>query len=271
MVFYRYTGKDDLWLGKYGKSERTLIPNEILTQSELNSIKTKCPRLNIDRAFKTIDIPKSETYSMFGVRFEDGTDHNSKLESKRKTVKKLRIKEDRDYNDSLKRPTIDEMRDKLREFATNNNRYGFEAANYGWGEETLYDFYIDNGFYGTANLEDMKGYFTWVSPSGNGCDIDIEYDFNEDYGFDHFLNKITEMDYDDTELIEQVLKNAYGFTEPRNWQYVKDIDSSDGTYTAKWDGNDFSGIIEGESVEDGVYVREFDNFIEFVEELEYLM
>lgn len=186
-------------------------------------------------------------------------------------MKKLRIKEDRDYNDSLKRPTIDEMRNKLREFATNNNRYGFEPANTAWDEETLYDFYVDNGFYATANLEDMKGYFTWASPSGNGADIDVEFDFTEDYGFDHFLNKITEMDYDNTELIEDVLKNTYGFTEPRNWEYVKDIDSSEGTYTAKWDGNAFAGIIEGESIEDGIYVREFDDFIEFVEELEYLM
>lgn len=219
--------------------------------------------------FKEIDIPKSNTYTNFGVRFEDSTDHNSKLESRRVTMKKLHIKED--YNDTIKRPTIDEMCNALREFATNNNRYGFETANTSWNEETLYDFYVDNGFYATANLEDMKGYFTWVSPSGNGCDIDIEFDFTEDYGFDHFLNKITDMDYDDTELVEYVLKNAYQFTEPTNWKYVKNINSSDGSFEAIWDGNDFSGSISGETSDGEVYGKEFTDFVEFIEELEELI
>lgn len=99
MKFYRYTGKDDLWLGKYGKSERTLIPNEILTTSELNSIKSKCPRLNVSKTFKEIDISKNNTYINFGVRFENDTDHNSKLESRRMTIKKAHIKED--YSDTI--------------------------------------------------------------------------------------------------------------------------------------------------------------------------
>ena len=184
-------------------------------------------------------------------------------------MKKLHIKED--YNDTIKRPTIDEMRNKLREFATNNNRYGFEPANYGWGEDTLYDFSLFDGFGATANLEDMKGYFTWISPSGEGYTIDIEFDFNEDYGFDHFLNKITDMDYDDTELVEYVLKNAYQFTEPTNWKYVKTIDSSEGNFEAIWDGNDFSGSILGETSDGEVYGKEFTDFVEFVEELEYIM
>lgn len=41
MKYFRFKGKDDLWLGKFGKSERTLIPNELLTQKELDRIKKR--------------------------------------------------------------------------------------------------------------------------------------------------------------------------------------------------------------------------------------
>lgn len=181
------------------------------------------------------------------------------------------INETSQFNEDIERPTIDEMRERLREFATNENRIGFEPANTTWNEETLYDFYMDDGFYATANLEDMKGYFTWSSPSGNGYDLTKEFNFNEDYGFDHFLNAITDYSYDNSLLIEEVLKNCYNFTEPVNWRYEKDFDGSDGNYHALWDANSFDGIIEGETVEDGTYANEFDNFVAFIEELEYLM
>ena len=38
MKYFRFNGRDDLWLGKYGKSEITLIPNELLTQKEVDRI-----------------------------------------------------------------------------------------------------------------------------------------------------------------------------------------------------------------------------------------
>ena len=81
MKYYRFVGKDDLWLGKYGKSQMTLIPNELLTQKEIDKIKKDCPRLSIEKTFKVVDLPTNKTYSAFGARFENDTDHNSKLES----------------------------------------------------------------------------------------------------------------------------------------------------------------------------------------------
>lgn len=92
MTYFRFKGKDDLWLGKFGKSERTLIPNELLTKKEIDKIKKDCPRLSVEKTFKEVELSPDETYVNFGVRFENGTDHNSKLESKA-IGKKLHIKE----------------------------------------------------------------------------------------------------------------------------------------------------------------------------------
>ncbi len=92
MKYFRFNGKNDLWLGKYGKLERTLIPNELLTQKEVDKIKTDCPRLNIDKVFTVLDLSPNDTYISFGARFQDGTDHNTKFESK-KYDKKLSIRE----------------------------------------------------------------------------------------------------------------------------------------------------------------------------------
>ena len=45
MTYYRFKGKDDLWLGKFasgGKrrnwADYTLIPNELLTQKQIDSL-----------------------------------------------------------------------------------------------------------------------------------------------------------------------------------------------------------------------------------------
>ena len=92
MKYFRFNGKNDLWLGKYGKSERTLIPNELLTQKEVDKVKKDCPRLNIDKVFTVLDLSPNDTYISFGVRFQDGTDHNTKFESK-KYSKKLSVRE----------------------------------------------------------------------------------------------------------------------------------------------------------------------------------
>ena len=43
MKYYRFVGKDDLWLGKFGKSQMTLIPNELLTQKKLIKSKKIAP------------------------------------------------------------------------------------------------------------------------------------------------------------------------------------------------------------------------------------
>ena len=92
MKYYRFVGKDDLWLGKFGKSQMTLIPNELLTQKEIDKISKNCPRLSIEKTFKVVDLPTNKTYSAFGARFENDTDHNSKLESlKLRTNEKLYV------------------------------------------------------------------------------------------------------------------------------------------------------------------------------------
>jgi hypothetical protein len=106
MKYFRFKGKDDLWLGKFGKSERTLIPNELLTQKELDRIKKDCPRLSVDKTFKEIELSPNKTYTSFGVRFEDGTDHNSKLESTTHS-RKLHIKESDDTTVILKNMNTD--------------------------------------------------------------------------------------------------------------------------------------------------------------------
>lgn len=109
MIYYRFKGKDDLWLGKYGTSQKTLIPNELLTQKQIDSIKKSCPRLSIEKAFEQVNLKPSDTYSSFGVKFQNGWDHNGMQESVkkgRKSSMKLRISEDdRSYKESKKRRT----------------------------------------------------------------------------------------------------------------------------------------------------------------------
>lgn len=97
MVFYRFKGNDDLWLGKYGKNQNTLIPNELKTEKEIENIKATSPRLSIDKAFERIDIPKSDTYTSFGVRFQNGYDHNGKTESIKRGMNKMKINEAESY------------------------------------------------------------------------------------------------------------------------------------------------------------------------------
>jgi hypothetical protein len=97
MIFYRFKGKDDLSLSKYGKSKDTLIPNELKTEKEINTIKSNCPKLNIDKTFEKIDIPKSGTYTNFGVRFQNGYNHNGKTESIKKGSTKMKINEAESY------------------------------------------------------------------------------------------------------------------------------------------------------------------------------
>ena len=116
MTYFRFKGKDDLWLGKFGKSERTLIPNELLTKKEIDKIKKDCPRLSVEKTFKEVELSPNETYVNFGVRFENGTDHNSKLES-RTMGRKLHIKENV-VSDMyrLKIINIDEVKNDLQGF-----------------------------------------------------------------------------------------------------------------------------------------------------------
>jgi hypothetical protein len=97
MKYFRFNGKDDLWLGKYGKSERTLIPNELLTQKEVDRVKRDCPRLSIDKAFTVVELSPNNTYSSFGVRFQNDTDHNTKFESRRNIRRKLSVNEGYNY------------------------------------------------------------------------------------------------------------------------------------------------------------------------------
>lgn len=97
MIFYRFKGNDDLWLGKYGKNQNTLIPNELKTEKEIENIKATSPRLSIDKAFERIDIPKSDIYTSFGVRFQNGYDHNGKTESIKRCATKVKINEAESY------------------------------------------------------------------------------------------------------------------------------------------------------------------------------
>lgn len=157
MKFYRYTGEHDLWLGKYGKSERTLIPNEILTTSELNSIKSKCPRLNVSKTFKEIDIPRDNTYINFGVRFENGTDHNSKLESRRMTMKKSHIKED--YSNTIIVNNFDELSNDCSELLRVLNQLTKRVTDIKNGVDGIQD-YINNEELDDEDinyLEDISG------------------------------------------------------------------------------------------------------------------
>lgn len=96
MTYYRFKGKDDLWLGKYASGSKrrnwadyTLIPNELLTQKQIDSLSKECPKLSIDKAFEKLELNPGETYVSFGVRFQDGWDYNGKQES----LKRLKIKE----------------------------------------------------------------------------------------------------------------------------------------------------------------------------------
>lgn len=116
MTYFKFKGKDDLWLGKFGKSERTLIPNELLTKKEIDKIKKDCPRLSVEKIFKDVELSPNETYVNFGVRFENDTDYNSKLES-RTMCRKLHIKENV-VSDmyGLKIINIDEVKNDLQGF-----------------------------------------------------------------------------------------------------------------------------------------------------------
>lgn len=186
-------------------------------------------------------------------------------------------------NESVERPTIDEMREELADFATDTNRGGFDPANtYDWNDETLFDFFMSDGFTATANLEDMVGYFTWNSPTGNGYETSIEYDFNESYGFEHFLEAIREFEeIDNYKLVIDILEQL-GFEQTSQYVYVKEFSGTDGyndgRFRAEWDvsGTIGEGIIEGEG-EDLVYAKEFsvndynNDFLAFVEEIDYLM
>ena len=98
MIFYRFKCNDDLWLGKYGKNQNTLIPNELKTEKEIENIKATSPRLSIDKAFERIDIPKSDTYTSFGVRFQNGYDHNGKTESVKRGMSRMKINEAESYS-----------------------------------------------------------------------------------------------------------------------------------------------------------------------------
>ena len=182
-------------------------------------------------------------------------------------------------NESIERPTIDEMREELADFATDTNRGGFDPANtYDWNDETLFDFFMSDGFTATANLEDMVGYFTWNSPTGNGYETSIEYNFNESYGFEHFLDAIREFEeIDNYKLVIDILEQL-GFTKIAEYKYEKNFSGSNGNYRALWDvsGAVGEGIIEGDET-DGSYAREFsvddysNDFLAFIEEIDYLM
>ena len=98
MTYYRFKGKDDLFLGKYVSKDakkwknETLIPNELLDQKQVDSLKKEWPKLSVDKTFEKIELDPGETYVFSGVRFQDGWDHNGKQENVSKAMK-LRIKE----------------------------------------------------------------------------------------------------------------------------------------------------------------------------------
>ena len=60
----------------------------------------------MEKTFKEIELSPNKTYTSFGVRFEDSTDHNSKLESTTRN-RKLRIKESDDTTIVLKNMNTD--------------------------------------------------------------------------------------------------------------------------------------------------------------------
>lgn len=160
MTYFRFKGKDDLWLGKFGKSERTLIPNELLTKKEIDKIKKDCPRLSVEKTFKEVELSPNKTYVNFGVRFENDTDHNSKLES-RTIGRKLHIKEDNDVDDTDARDdyiyflekklnrikSVDKLRKTLEElgftktdgidYNTWDNYYGDDASFDTWEKDDI--------------------------------------------------------------------------------------------------------------------------------------
>lgn len=168
--------------------------------------------------------------------------------------------------------SVDSIRTELADFTTDYNRIGFENANGGdFYSDYLYDFYMSDGFTATANLERMEGYFTWNSPSGNGFDLSIEYNLKSETGLNNFLSAIKENeDIDNYKLIGEVLKSNYGFKENR-FKYTKSVRNSDCEFDATWDTDTFSGIIEGIDYSDGDFAQEFDDFITFIEEYEYLI
>lgn len=66
-----FTRKKDLYYyGKFKVSE--FLANELLTEKELENIeiKTNGKTDTIKKYFTEVDIPKSKTYSSFGIRFE---------------------------------------------------------------------------------------------------------------------------------------------------------------------------------------------------------
>ena len=121
MTYYRFKGKDDLFVGKYvqGKSkwkDTTLLPNELLTQQQIDSLSKDCPRLSIDKAFEKLNLNKDDVYSSFGAKFQVGWDVNGKQEeSFRRRSGKLSIKE----SDFTRRYDFSGLIDIIGTFASN--------------------------------------------------------------------------------------------------------------------------------------------------------
>jgi hypothetical protein len=67
---YYTRNKDLYYYGKYKVSE--FIAKELLTEKELEDIETKTNGKvdTIKKYFTIVDIPKSKTYTSFGIRFE---------------------------------------------------------------------------------------------------------------------------------------------------------------------------------------------------------
>jgi hypothetical protein len=119
MTYYKFNGKDDLWLGKYANrggrrnwADRTLIPNELLTQREFDSMTKELTRLPVDRLFIKIDIPSNKTFTNFGVRFEAGNDYQGESYRRSARARRNRIREsnrrfgNRELNE-YRKPTYD--------------------------------------------------------------------------------------------------------------------------------------------------------------------
>ena len=176
--------------------------------------------------------------------------------------KKKRINED------TKTPTIDEMREALADF-------GFDpAGNYDWENETLFDYFMTDGFYATANLETMQGYFSWCSPSGDGYNVEGDafvFDLSKVGVFTDFLATVHKYDdYDDADLIDSLCIKSLGFDEVENWVYVYEFDGSNGHYVATvYNKYPYGYRIEGDDLGEP-YQSEYNDFIEFMEEVEYL-
>lgn len=186
MVYYRFKGKDDLWLGKYGKSQKTLIPNELLTQKQIDSIKKSCPRLSIEKAFEQVNLKPSDTYSAFGVRFQDGWDHNGMKESAKKGSKynmKLRISEARSSNGEANAYVV------FRQYY-NDYTGTWEPIAFWWGDGQPMT-------YGRVNIIEQDGNVPHMrTPRYVNDEADINY-FSEtkafgsgDDGFDEFSDYV---------------------------------------------------------------------------------